>query len=126
MFIFPLTQLVLRPMGRPTSLASGHPMNPLAMQVALTLPLSLPLIVAATACHINWFCPASMIAVGAHYLPFIFLYGMWQFGVLAGMLFVAGVGMGLFLPSSFVAGGWFTTAVLLVFAFVGRRVATSE
>jgi hypothetical protein len=39
MFIFPLTQLLLRLMGRPASLPKGHPMNALAMQIAFMLPL---------------------------------------------------------------------------------------
>jgi hypothetical protein len=85
-FIFPMTQLLLRLIARPVSLPKGHPMNALAMQVAFVLPLSLPLVFAATAYRETWFYPAFMIALGAHYLPFIFLYGMWQFGVLAGFL----------------------------------------
>jgi hypothetical protein len=72
-FIFPMTQLLLRLIARPVSLPKGHPMNALAMQVAFVLPLSLPLVFAATAYRETWFFPAFMIAVGAHYLPFIFL-----------------------------------------------------
>jgi hypothetical protein len=122
-FIFPLTQLLLRLMRRPSSLGKGHPMNQLAMQVAFTLPLNLPLVAAATAYRLNWFYPAFMIALGAHYLPFIFLYGMWQFGALAAVLLGAGVAIGLYLSSIFSLGGWFTTIVLLVFAFIGRSIA---
>ncbi|MDP9146243.1 MAG: hypothetical protein M3N22_01175 [Acidobacteriota bacterium] len=79
-FIFPATQLVLRLMGRPFSLPKGHPMNALAMQIAFTIPFMLPLVGAITLLRHNWFYPAFMIVVGGHYLPFIFLYGMWQFG----------------------------------------------
>ena len=68
-FIFPMTQLLLRLMRRPASLPKGHPMNALAMQVAFVLPLSLPLVFAAAAYRQNWFYPAFMIALGAHYLP---------------------------------------------------------
>ena len=125
MFIFPLTQMVLRLMGRPASLPKGHPMNGLGMQVAFVLPLHLPLVYAATAYRQNWFYPALMIAVGAHYLPFIYMYGMWQFGVLAAVLVGAGVGIGMYVPSMFSLGGWVTAAALLVFAFVGRRAASS-
>lgn len=125
-FIFPLTQLLLRLMGRPASLPKGHPMNQLAMQVAFTLPLNLPLVAAATAYRLNWFYPAFMIALGTHYLPFIFLYGMWQFGILAAMLLGASIVIGLYLPSIFSLGGWFTAIVLLIFAFVGRSIALRE
>jgi len=125
-FIFPLTQLLLRLMGRPASLGKGHPMNQLAMPVAFTLPINLPLVAAATAYRLNWFYPAFMIALGTHYLPFSFLYGMWQFGVLAAVLLGAGVAMGLYLSSIFSLGGWFTAIVLLVFAFIGRSIALRE
>ena len=122
-FIFPITQLLLRLMARPASLPKGHPMNALAMQVAFVLPLTLPLVFAATAYHRNWFYPAFMIALGAHYLPFIFLYGMWQFGLLAALLVSSGLMIGLRFPSTFSLGGWLTAVVLLVFAFVGRIAA---
>lgn len=101
-------------------------MNGLAMQVAFVLPLTLPLVFAATAYHQNWFYPAFMIALGAHYLPFVFLYGMWQFGALAALLVSSGVLIGMYLPSVFSLGGWLTGLALLVFAFVGRRVARAD
>ncbi len=124
-FIFPLTQLLLRLTGRPASLPKGHPMNALAMQVAFALPLNLPLVFAATVHRQNWFYPAFMIAVGSHYLPFIFLYGMWQFGMLAALLVGSGLVIGLYVPSVFSLGAWLTAVVLLVFAFIGRSVAFS-
>ena len=127
MFIFPLTQLLLRLMGRPASLPKGHPMNALAMQIAFTLPLNLLLVAAATAYRLNWFYPAFMIAVGTHYLPFIFfLYGMPQFGVLAALPIGAGLMVGLYMPSVFSLGAWLTAAILLLFAFVGRNAALRE
>src|SRR5512147_2268021 len=58
MFIFPLTQLLLRAMGRRASLARGNPLNGLAMQIAFTVPLGLPLIAAATLHREGWFYPA--------------------------------------------------------------------
>jgi hypothetical protein len=125
-FIFPLTQLFLRLTGRSASLPKGHPMNALGMQIAFTLPLNLPLVAAATFCRQNWFYPAFMIVLGTHYLPFIFLYGMPQFGVLAAFLIGAGVAIGLYAPSAFSLGAWLTAAILLLFAFVGRSVALRE
>lgn len=125
-FIFPLTQLLLRAMGGPSSLPKGHPMNALAMQIAFILPLNLPLVGAATIHHLNWFYPALMILLGTHYMPFIFLYGMRQFGALAGILISAGLLLGLYVPSSFSLGGWLTAVTLLVFAFLGERTALTE
>lgn len=120
MFIFPLTQLSLRLLGRPAGLPKGHPLNQLAMQVAFIVPLSLPMIGAAALYNINWFYPAFTLIVGIHYMPFIFLYGMWEFAVLSTLLIGGGVAVGLLLPHTFTAGGWFTGAVLLLFAFFAQ------
>jgi hypothetical protein len=125
-FIFLLTQLLLRAMGRPYSLPRGHPMNALGMQVAFTLPLSLPVAAGATMHQLTWFYPAIMILLGAHYLPFIFMYGMPQFGALAGILISAGLLIGLYVPSSFSLGGWLTAVTLLAFAFLELRTALNE
>jgi hypothetical protein len=126
-FIFPLTQLLLRLMGRPASLPKGHPMNALGMQVAFTLPFNLPLVAAATLYRLNWFYPSLMIALGTHYLPFIFMYGMPQFGVLAALLIGAGLTIGLYMQSSvFSLGAWLTALILLLFAFIVRSVAQRE
>jgi hypothetical protein len=125
-FIFPLTQLLLRLTGRPASLPKGHPMNALAMQIAFMLPLNLPLVAAASLYRLNWFYPAFMIALGTHYLPFVFLYGMPQFGVLAALRIGAGLTIGLYMPSVFSLGAWLTAVVLLLFAFIGRSVAHRE
>jgi hypothetical protein len=123
MCIFPLTQLLLRAMGHAHALPKGHPMNALAMQVAFTLPLNLPLVFAAAAYRHAWFYPAFMIALGTHYLPFIFLYGLWQFGVLAALLIGGGVTLAFYAPPIFALGAWLTAALLLIFAFVGRSAA---
>jgi hypothetical protein len=114
--IFPLTQLGLRLLGRPAGLPKGHPMNALAAQVAFIAPLSLPVIGAAALYNINWFYPAFMLILGTHYMPFMFLYGMWEFGVLAALLIGGGVAIGRFSPDAFTVGGWYTAAVLLLFA----------
>jgi hypothetical protein len=76
-FIVPATQALLRLAGRPASLGAENPLRGLAMQVAFVIPLCLPLIGAAVLRNPNWFHPAFMVVVGAHYLPFVFLYGPW-------------------------------------------------
>jgi hypothetical protein len=81
---------------------------------------------AATLYRFNWFYPAFMIDLGTHYLPFMFLYGMWQFGPLAAILIGSGLAIGLYKPQVFSLGGWLTVGVLLAFAFIGRMVAMRE
>jgi hypothetical protein len=39
-----------------------------------------------------------MIATGAHYLPFMFMYGIWQFGVLSATLVAGGFAIMVYLP----------------------------
>lgn len=125
-FIFPAIQLTLRFMKRPHSLPRTNPMNQLAMQVAFTLPLALPVVAAAVLYRPNWFYPAFMIVLGAHYLPFAFLYGMRMFIPLCGMLVTIGLMIGIYLPASATLGAWITSALLFVFAIVGRQTVLSE
>jgi hypothetical protein len=112
-FIFPATLLILRMMGRATSLSAQNTLGQLATQVALTIPLNLPVVAAAALYRLNWFYPAFMVVVGAHYLPFAFLYGMWQFTVLGSVLIGAGVTVALYGPDHFGAGAWVAVMVFL-------------
>jgi hypothetical protein len=126
MLLFPLTQLVLRLMGRPARLSPGNSLGQLATQIAFTVPINFVLVFAATLYRTNWFYPAAMIVVGAHYLPFVFLYGMRQFAALAGILILGGVGIGLYASGVFSLGGWLAAVAFVVFALVGRSVALRE
>jgi hypothetical protein len=76
--------------------------------------------------RLNWFFPALMILVGAHYLPFAFLYGMRGFLVLAAVLIGAGVVIAMRFPHSFSLGAWIGGLAIFVFAWVGRFIATKE
>lgn len=121
--IFPLTQLVLRLSGRPASLPSGHPMAALATQVAFTVPIGLVVVVAMLGGRGELFFPASMVIVGAHYLPFVFLYGMRMFAVLAAALVVPGLVLLVWVRGPVALGGWLTAGVLVVFAVLLRASA---
>ncbi len=125
MLIFPLTWLLVRGAGRPASLPPGHPMSALAMQIAFTVPLGLVVVVAMLGGRAELFFPASMVIVGAHYLPFVFLYGMRHFAYLSIALVVPGVILLLWVPVPAAFGGWFTGAVLVLFAVVLRAAEAS-
>jgi len=124
--IFPLTTVLLRAMGHRAALSPENSLNRLAVQVAFSLPLVLPVVGAAALYRTAWFYPAFMVALGAHYLPFTFLYGMRLFAALAGVLVAAGVGLGLYGPDSFTAGGWLTALILFVAALGGRAAVVRE
>lgn len=119
--IFPLTTLALRLSRRPVALPPGHPMASLAMQIAFTVPIGLLLALAVAQYRPEWFFPASMLIVGAHYLPFAFLYGMRLFLSLAAVLVVCGIAIALWVPNWFSIGGWVTGIILVAFAFLLRR-----
>lgn len=126
MLIFPLTRLGLHAIGHRVAITPGNPLNGLAMQVAFTLPLSLPVVGAAALYRLEWFFPAFMIVLGAHYLPFVFLYGMRMFAVLCALLVSGGLVLALYVPLGLSAGAWITGTLLLGFAFAGRWVVASE
>ena len=123
--IFPLTSLIIHLTGRPASLPTGHPMAALGMQIAFTVPIGLVVVLAMLAGRSELFFPASMVIVGAHYLPFAFLYGMRVFVCLSIALVVPGLVLLLWVPTPVSFGGWFTGAVLLGFAFLLRHTACS-
>lgn len=122
-FIFPLTTLGLRLLGGPWKLPDGHPMAALGMQVAFVVPLCLPVILAVAHHDTNWFYPAFMVVIGAHYLPFVFLYGMRMFAVLGFGLVTLALGAAHRPDLPFAAPAFLTAAVLLVAAVAGLRLA---
>jgi hypothetical protein len=125
-FIFPVTQLMLRLTGRPWSLSRDNPLGYLAMQIAFTLPMTMLLLVPVTEFRLNLFYPALMILVGAHYLPFVFLYGMRMFIPLCAILVGGGVVIALYFSGSFSLGGWFGGMTLFIFAWLLRASVRDE
>ncbi len=126
MFIFPLTQVVMRLLGRPGRVGPENKLWGLGSQVAFTVPINFLLVGAATLYREHWFFPAAMIVVGAHYLPVITLYGMKMFGVLAIVLIGLGTALAFSDVTNFSIGGWITAVILIVFAFIGRQLTLQE
>ena len=123
MFIFPCTQLALRLSGRPASLSEANPLRYLAMQIAFTIPLTMPLAGVAALYHASWFYPAMLLIVGAHYLPFVFLYGMRAYAALCGVMVAAGLAIALYVPHAFSLGGWAGGAIEIAFGTVGLALS---
>ena len=113
-FIFPLTELLVRLGGVKQWISAENSLRELGMQVAFVLPASMPLLVPVGLYRLNWFYPAMMVLLGAHYLPFVFLYGMRTFATLAALLVGGGILIALYWASSFSIGAWYTGVTLLV------------
>jgi hypothetical protein len=125
-FIFPLTQLLLKLTTGRASLSRENPLGFLSMQIALTVPISMLLLVPVTEFHLNLFYPAFLVIVGAHYLPFTFLYGMRTFIPLSATLIGGGIVIALYFPAPFSLGGWFGGLTLFVFSWILRLSVQRE
>ena len=125
-FIFPTTELLIRLVGAKPPLSGANSLRYLGMQVAFVLPLSMPLLLPVGLYRLNWFYPAMMVLLGAHYLPFVFLYGMRMFAALAALIAGGGWVVAIYWSSSFSVGAWYTGAALLVFAGVGAALVRHE
>lgn len=121
-FIFAITELLVRTVGA-SPLSAGNSLRQLGMQVAFVLPFSMLLLIPVAMFRLAWFYPGLMILLGAHYLPFAFLYGMRMFLALAGLLVGGGVIIAMNWPNTFSVGAWYTAVTLLVFAGIGWMVA---
>ena len=118
--------MLVRVEGARASLSAANSFRHLGMQVAFVLPLSMPLLLPVSLYRLNWFYPGLTMLLGAHYLPFAFLYGMRMFLVLAAFLVGGGFMIGMYWSSTFSAGAWYTGLVLLIFAGIGRAIAERE
>jgi hypothetical protein len=125
-FIFPLTLALLRLTGGRASVSKDNPLHYLGMQIAFTLPMTMLLLVPVTEFRLSLFYPALMILLGAHYLPFTFLYGMRMFIPLCAVLVGTGVVIALYFPKSFSLGGWIGGVTLLIFACILRASVQTE
>jgi hypothetical protein len=124
--IFPTTELLIRFVGGRSPLSEQNSLRHLGMQAAFVLPLSMPLLLPVGLYRLNWFYPAMMVLLGAHYLPFVFLYGMRMFAALAALVVGGGWVVAMYWSDSFSAGAWYTAAVLVLFAGVGRTIVRRE
>ena len=125
-FIFLLTQMLLRLSGQRARVRKENTFHSLGMQVAFVLPFSMLLLVPVGLYNLNWFFPALMVLLGAHYLPFATLYGMRMFLFLAGILIGAGVVIAQYFSGTFSLGAWVAGVTLFAFAWIGRSIATGK
>lgn len=125
MFIYPVGMALTRLLGRSALLARANPFGALARESAFIIPLCLPLVFAAAVAHVEWFFPALMVLVGAHYLPFVTLYGMRLYYLLGLALIVVGLLLGLG-RASFEAGAFAGGLIELAFWPFALKLAWRE
>lgn len=124
--IFVALEALVRVMHRNPALDGNNPLNPLMLQTTFLLPLLLPLIAATFQWRPDWLYPAFMIALAAHFLPFMFLFGMWHFGALGMVLFASALVFGFSGAEHFTVAGWYGGVVQLLFGFVGYEQLRRE
>ena len=125
-FIYPLTKLLLRLSGNRASLSPDNPLGQLGMQIAFAGALPLLLLSPVAQLRLTLFFPALMVIMGAHYLPFNFLYGMRIFIPLGLAMAVFGVLIAFYAPGSFSLGAWVGGGILFVFAWIARASVAPE
>lgn len=118
MLIMPACLLIMRFGPRENGLPQGHPMNRLATQIAMTVPVGLLVAVALGVNSPHLFFPAALVIVGGHYLPFVFLYGQKLFAALRILMILAGVVLTFGFSEHGIIGGWIGAALLLIFGFL--------
>ncbi len=123
--IFPLTEL-LACFNRAPALSKTNELKWLGMQVAFVLPVSMLLLFPVVRYSVDLFYPAMMILLGAHYIPFVFLYGMRVYAGLAALLVCGGIFIPQYARQQFSIGAWYTAAALLVFALLARAIVVKE
>lgn len=115
-FIFIGGELLRKLMKAPQRISKENRLPQFFTLLAFTVPLSYPLIYLVTKNNPANFFPAFMILIGAHYLPFVFGYGLKTFGALSILLVGLGTYFGMFFPSSFSFPAYVTATLMLVFA----------
>ncbi|MDX1469475.1 MAG: hypothetical protein R3258_09035 [Acidimicrobiia bacterium] len=120
-FIYPITAGVSRLLGNPGVIPSTNPLREAGITIPLVGVLGIPVAGAAALHNIDWFFPAFMIVMGAHYLPFSHLYGMRVFLPLGGAMWLVGLAIGLWAPDLSVIGAWLTGAALVAVGIWAAR-----
>jgi len=92
-FIYPVTTLVSRLLGNPGSVPPANPLREASITIPIVGALCIPVAGAAALYDIEWFYPAFMVVMGAHYLPFSHLYGMRMFLPLGTGMWLVGSGV---------------------------------
>ncbi len=112
-FIYPVTTLVARLLGSAGSIPKSNPLRMAGLTIPIVGALGIPVAGAAALYDIDWFYPAFMVIMGAHYLPFAHLYGMRVFLPLGAGMWLSGLAIALWAPEASVIGARLTGLALV-------------
>ena len=113
-FIYPVTAGISRLMGNPGTVSADNPLREASVTIPMTGVMGIPVAGAAALYQIEWFFPAFMVIIGAHYLLFSHLYGMRMFLPLGASMWFGGVSLGVWAPDLAVLGALFTGVALIL------------
>ena len=125
-FIYPVTVVFSRLRGSPGVVSASNPLREASITIPFVGVLGIPVAGAAALHEIDWFYPAFMMVMGAHYLPFSFLYGMRVFVFLGAAMWVIGLSLALWASGFTVLGGWMTGLGLLAVGIWAARQHEAE
>ncbi|RLE19780.1 MAG: hypothetical protein DRJ65_19655 [Acidobacteria bacterium] len=126
MLIHPIATACSRLLRLPTPDGSNQ-LPILNTWLALTIPLGLPLIFMATSSgREDLFFPAFAVLVGAHWLPFTYIYSMKSFLALASSLVLAGTLFAFVFTQSCSTCGFVVGGIHFLFAIIHYSIIRRE
>ena len=117
MLFYPLGVLMQRILRRP-KVSPKNSLRFLVTLASLVIPFSLPLVFMASLQNTNLFFPALSIVTGAHFLPFVYFYGMKSYWILASLLVLNGSYCGFFMNQHMELSVYLTGFILVAFSLV--------
>lgn len=125
-FTFPVGELIRKMMKVPNVMSNENDLGKMFMLSAFGIPLCYPIIYLVCKSNINYFFPAFSILIGAHYLIFIYGYGMISFGLLSILLVVQGTVSAVFYTDQFALSAYITSIILFLFGVIHFRKVKKE
>jgi hypothetical protein len=125
-FTFPAGELIRRAMRVPNLMSKENQLGKLFTLSAFGIPLCYPLIYLVCKSNVNYFFPAFSILIGAHYLIFIYGYGMLTFGILSLLLVAQGTITSMYYQDQFAMSAYLTSLTLFVFGILHFKQVKKE
>jgi len=117
MFIFPLSIVISKVMGRTGAHSKSNPLNGLALESTFMMLVCLPIAYVVFLYNAQLFFPAMMLIIGARYLTFSTLYGLRTYWICGASLIIAGFLAAVF-KAPFNVGAFVGSGLELLFSII--------